>query len=172
MTYTIDGDQYVAVMAGLGGGGGQAHPPGSAAYIYGNLGRLIAFKIGGGEVPLRPKIEREVEGFPLPPVENTGTEQQISLGKELYLKNCAKCHSSLDGRGSGIPDLRLMSAETHEQFNAIVLEGTLAARGMGSFANLISEAENEALHAFLIDLAWEAWREEQPKNRPHEPPSE
>jgi quinohemoprotein ethanol dehydrogenase len=72
----------------------------------------------------------------------------------LYRRNCAKCHSNIDGRGSGIPDLRLMSATTHEAFKQIVLEGTLAERGMGSFADLLTEVEVEDLHGYLIEEAW------------------
>ncbi len=53
-TYVVDGEQYVAVMAGLGGAVGQTHPPGTAATTYGNEGQIIALKLGGGEVPKRP----------------------------------------------------------------------------------------------------------------------
>jgi quinohemoprotein ethanol dehydrogenase len=55
MTYTVGGEQYVAIMAGLGGAAGQEYVPGTAAYKYGNKGRIIAFKLGGGEVPRRPE---------------------------------------------------------------------------------------------------------------------
>jgi len=48
MTYTVGGEQYVAIMAGLGGAAGQEYFPGTAAYKYGNKGRIIAFKLGDG----------------------------------------------------------------------------------------------------------------------------
>jgi quinohemoprotein ethanol dehydrogenase len=169
MSYTVNGTQYVAVMAGLGGGGGQVHPPGSAAYKYGNQGRILAFRLGGGAVPLRPERERADLTFARPPRENSGSAAQISRGQDLYVKNCAQCHSSIDGRGSGIPDLRRMDAGTHEQFLAIVLGGSRADRGMGSFADLLSEDEAEAVRAYLIDLAWKAYAAQQPATRPHEP---
>jgi len=44
MTYEIDGVQYVAVMAGFGGGLGGSYPEGTAAYRYGNEGRIVTFK--------------------------------------------------------------------------------------------------------------------------------
>ena len=171
MTYTVNGVQYVAVAAGLGGGGGQAHPPGSAAYRYGNEGRLLAFRLGGGDVPLRPEIDRSGHGFMRPPRDRTASEATVAEGQALYLKNCAKCHSSLDGRGTGIPDLRRMDAQTHDNFNAIVLKGTLAASGMGSFASLLSESDAEAIRAYLVDLAWQAYeKQEQAEGLPHRPP--
>ena len=56
-----------------------------------------------------------------------------------------------------IPDLRYMSAETHAEFDAIVLEGARASRGMISFADQVSDAEAEAIHAFVIARANEDW---------------
>ena len=53
MTYAINGEQYVAVAAGYGGGIGTAFPAGSAPYRYENYPRIIALKLSGGPVPLR-----------------------------------------------------------------------------------------------------------------------
>ena len=39
----------------------------------------------------------------------------------------------------GVPDLRKMSAGTHDAFNLIVLEGLLASNGMASFADVLSQ---------------------------------
>jgi len=154
MTYAIDGEQYVAILTGTGGGNGNDYVPGMAAYDYGNAGRLVSFKLGGGELPLRPKLARDEGTLAQPEVARRGDEQAIERGEVLYRRNCAKCHSNIDGRGSGIPDLRLMSATTHEAFKQIVLEGTLAERGMGSFADLLTEVEVEDLHSYLIEEAW------------------
>jgi quinohemoprotein ethanol dehydrogenase len=154
MTYAIDGEQYVAILTGTGGGNGNDYVPGMAAYDYGNAGRLVSFKLGGGEVPLRPKVARDEGALAQPAVARREDAQAIERGEGLYRRNCAKCHSNIDGRGSGIPDLRLMSATTHEAFKQIVLEGTLAERGMGSFADLLTEPEVEDLHSYLIEEAW------------------
>ena len=154
MTYAIDGEQYVAILTGTGGGNGNDYVPGMAAYDYGNAGRLVTFKLGGGEVPLRPRIAREEGVLAVPDVERRGSMEEVERGETLYRRNCAKCHSNIDGRGSGIPDLRLMSATTHEAFSKIVLEGTLAERGMGSFADLLTEEEVIDLHTYLIEESW------------------
>jgi len=154
MTYAIDGEQYVAILTGTGGGNGNDYAPGMAAYDYGNAGRLVSFKLGGGAVPLRPKIVREEGAIAAPAVARRGNADSVERGEVLYRRNCAKCHSNIDGRGSGIPDLRLMSAATHEAFSQIVLEGTLAERGMGSFADLLTEEEVIDLHTYLIEESW------------------
>lgn len=154
MTYAIDGEQYVAILTGTGGGNGNDYVPGMAAYDYGNAGRLVSFKLGGGAVPLRPKIVREEGALAAPAVARRGNADSVERGEVLYRRNCAKCHSNIDGRGSGIPDLRLMSAATHEAFSQIVLEGTLAEQGMGSFADLLTEEEVTDLHTYLIEESW------------------
>jgi quinohemoprotein ethanol dehydrogenase len=49
-----------------------------------------------------------------------------------------------------VKDLRFMTAESHAAFNDIVLKGTLADRGMVSFADMLTPAQAEAIHQYLI----------------------
>jgi quinohemoprotein ethanol dehydrogenase len=154
MTYSIDGTQYVAILTGIGGGNGNDYLPGMAAYTYGNQGRLVVFRLGGAEVPRRPEIPREDSPLQAPAVPRRGSAAQIAQGEKLYLRNCAKCHSNIDGRGSGIPDLRLMDGVAHTQFNDIVLRGIRADRGMGGFSDLLNQQQVDSLHVYLIDEAW------------------
>ena len=58
------------------------------------------------------------------------------------------------------PDLRRMSPETHLAFQSIVRGGALRPRGMPQWDDLFSEADVDAIHAFLIDEAWKAYRAE------------
>lgn len=141
MTYKIGGEQYVAVMAGIG------EYPGYADYHYGNKGRIVAFKLGGGDVPHRPLVSRAAASTE-PPVPDTGTPEQIASGKALFAQHCAMCHAN--GRA---PDLTRMTAATHTEFPNIVLKGARSAKGMPSFAAVISETEVQAIHAFVINAA-------------------
>ena len=172
MTYTVDGEQYVAIMAALGGGGGQSFPPGSAAYKYGNKGRIIAFKLGGGAVPLPKEIIYDDVGFLMPPVVRRGTDEQIATGSDLFTRNCAKCHATMDGRGAGIPDLRRMQELAHSEFNDILLKGIRAEKGMGNFSELLSADDVEAIHSYLIDWAWKTYEKEKQPSKPHQPKEE
>lgn len=160
MTYTIDGEQFVAVMAALGGGGGQSHPPESAAYRYGNEGRIVAFRLGGGTVPLRAEIDHSANEMTEPAVARRGTPEDIDQGAELFVRHCAQCHASLDGAGAGIPDLRFMNEQAHREFSNTVLNGRLADKGMGSFAELLSSEEVDNIHIYLIDAAWNNYEEQ------------
>jgi quinohemoprotein ethanol dehydrogenase len=149
MTYRIKGVQYVAVAAGWGGGGWPYVPPYSAAYRYGNANRLLVFRLDGKAVPL-PKPLPPLTVAPVPPAQAAGvTAQTIAKGRGLFYANCAMCHSNQPRSGS--PDLRRMSAEVHEAFNAIVLEGALVPAGMPRWDDLLSAEDAAAIHAFLID---------------------
>jgi quinohemoprotein ethanol dehydrogenase len=149
ISYEIDGVQYVAVIAGLGGMVASRYPRESAAWTYENYGRLLAFKLGGGPTPL-PK--RRVPGVtPEPPSPATYSDALAERGAKLFGKQCAHCHG---GRGeerlSAYPDLFRLSAEAHARFDAIVRGGTLASGGMASFADVVSESDVAAIQAFLV----------------------
>lgn len=146
MSYAIDGEQYIAVMAGVGAAVNFTYPLNSAAYRYGNEGRIVAFKLGGGKVPLRAKVDRTAE-IPEPPVVKT-SPKMIARGKKLFLTaRCSGCHEG----GVGIlPNLFAMPPEKHAVFKEILLEGLLEANGMANFSDLLSEDDVEALHAYIV----------------------
>ena len=77
MTYRVNGVQYVAIMAGYGGGAvivGSPFDPASAAYKYGNDGRIIVLK-RDGPVPPLPPLQKE-DGPPPDPPAHSGTPAQ------------------------------------------------------------------------------------------------
>lgn len=160
MTYQIGESQYVAILTGVGGGNGNDYVPGMASYTYGNKGRLVVFRLGGGEVPRRPKLVHDNAALAQPTLPRRGDEAQLALGSRLFLRNCAKCHANIDGRGSGIPDLKRMDEVANREFSDIVLKGIRADKGMGDFSDLLSVEDVEALHVYLIDQAWQAWEKE------------
>jgi quinohemoprotein ethanol dehydrogenase len=120
MTYRVNGVQYVAITAGYGGGAvisGDPLDPASAAYRYGNEGRIIALKIGGPPPPL-PQLRTDP---PFPDLPARPTDQkQIAAGKVLYNRYCSRCH--VMGRGN-LPDLRRIEPATQALFSSIVLGG-------------------------------------------------
>lgn len=149
MTYAVNGEQYVAVMAGWGGSDMYLpFPEGSAARQYGNAGRIIAFKLHGGAIP---KPAAVVDALPVQPPPHEGTAGQIRAGEILYNRYCGRCH--VFGLGM-LPDLRRMSAATHQLFYDIVLNGAYQGKGMARWDDVLSRADAEAIHAYLIDQAW------------------
>jgi quinohemoprotein ethanol dehydrogenase len=152
ITYKVDGTQYLAIVAGFGGGAtilGFPLDPASAAYRYGNAGRIIALRIGGPAPPLPPL--RTDAPLPDPPARPTDAAQ-IAAGEVLYNRYCSRCH--VMGRGN-LPDLRRLEPATHALFNSIVLGGAYVVKGMGRFDDVLSPPDAEAIHAYLIDQAWQ-----------------
>jgi quinohemoprotein ethanol dehydrogenase len=164
MTYRVKGVQYVAVMAAWGGGGYPYVPRYSAAYKRGNQGRLLVFKLGGGAVPIPQELPPlEVAG--MPPLQAPGvTPAIIAKGQSLFFATgCALCHSNQ--HRSITPDLRRMSPETHKAFNQIVLKGLLVPNGMPRWDDVLTPADADAVHAWLIDAQGKTRAEELEKKK-------
>jgi quinohemoprotein ethanol dehydrogenase len=106
---------------------------------------MLVFKLGGTAV-LPPTMPRAI---PAPP-RQTASAETIVRGEAAYNETCRICHGGNLISGGMIPDLRFMSASTHEQFEAIVLGGARADRGMASFADTVSVDDVEAIHAYVI----------------------
>ncbi len=156
MTYMVRGIQYIAVMAAWGGGGWSIPHHDSAAYIYGNEGRILAFKLDAGETP-KPKLLGPPPPIPAPPASHA-SGKMIEKGAVLFNSNCAICHSN-DAR-SGAPDLRRMTPEVHDSFAAIVLDGAFKNAGMPAWGDVLSLRDATAIHAYLISLAQHAYADQ------------
>jgi quinohemoprotein ethanol dehydrogenase len=155
MTYAVNGVQYVAVQAGYGGTAMSVGPipPESAALHYENVNRIIVFALGGGPVPPPPV---RVEPPLVQPPAQTATPAVVRRGEIKFAEQCSRCHVF----GPSItPDLRNLTPQVHAAFNAIVLRGVLAPAGMGRFDDVLSPADADAIHAYLIDQGWAAYRQ-------------
>src|SRR5690606_13991159 len=118
ITYLVDGEQYIAVNAGFGGGAAQVERSTGIARNRAPA-RLLVFKLGGtAELP-------PLEDAPPPPNPPPlrASEESVQRGARIYAQTCAQCHGQL--AIGGVKDLRFMSPETHASFREIVLEGTL-----------------------------------------------
>ena len=153
MTYQVGTEQYVAVMAGYGGGAiATTYPDFAAGAKYLNEGRIVAFKLGGGAVPLPPL--RTHPPLPVPPAQE-GSAADIARGSRLFTAQCGRCHAL---GVSVLPDLRTAAPPDLKQFENIVLRGSLAPLGMGRFDDVLGEADAAALHAYLISEARSAYQ--------------
>ncbi|HTR47625.1 MAG TPA: PQQ-dependent dehydrogenase, methanol/ethanol family [Verrucomicrobiae bacterium] len=162
MSYSVDGTQYVAVMSAWGGGGWNFVHPESAAYQRGNEGRILVFRLDGGATPM-PKLLPPISPIPQPPA-LTASADTIKKGSDLFGAHCSTCH--LNQPGSLAPDLRRMTPETHDAFKQIVLGGILQNAGMPPWDDVLTPADADAIHAYLISIAWDGYNKQQatPKN--------
>ena len=157
ISFEIDGEQYVSVLTGSGGGdlfGGEPLPPIEiqASLTYNNFGRLLVFKLGGKEK------------LPIPDVRDTTIPEQkladvsvaqIRNGESNYNQYCAVCHGFVVKSAGGLPDLRKMTTGTHDLFNKIVLEGILGSNGMAGFSDVLSVEEVDNIHHYVRARAYE-----------------
>lgn len=158
VTYELDGEQYVALMAGYGGAVLSFLPKGAAIEKYQNKGRLLVYKLGGKDTPLSP-IQEPVATPPPPEKKLSG--DLVAKGEMLYKQYCAICHGGFgEDHHSAYLDLSKIQSNTHDQFNQIVLNGTLTVYGMASFADVLKPEDAEAIHDFLINKQQEVYLKE------------
>jgi quinohemoprotein ethanol dehydrogenase len=166
ITYELNGEQYVAVVAGFGGVTpltGIADTPVAASMTHVNAGQVFAFKLGG-KTPMPAIEEKRFTMIPPPPASNA-TPETIAKGEAIYSRTCAVCHSLMTVSAGILPDLRMSSKAVHDNFQKIVLDGVLAKKGMPGFADVLKPEDVEAIHAYIIDSA-RVGREAQLKAQP------
>ncbi|HLB31806.1 MAG TPA: PQQ-dependent dehydrogenase, methanol/ethanol family [Gammaproteobacteria bacterium] len=152
VSYTVNGEQYIAVAAGWGGIFGLAPGPIShKASQKRNISRVLAFKLNGSAVlPPAPPLPERV----LNPPEQFADAATIQSGWGLYHGYCGACHGD-SGVSSGlITDLRYSPMNlTTESWRAVVGAGSLNEKGMVSFAEVMDAAQIEAIRAYIVDRA-------------------
>jgi quinohemoprotein ethanol dehydrogenase len=172
----LNGEQYVITAVGWGSGSRLFASARTMATPESKRGpvRLYAFKLGGTVPFPYPKIE--IPAVPRPP-EQKASREVIEEGKKLYAAfYCEGCHSpGIDGSGAwvldgAIPDLRYMPPDVHKDWYQIVLGGSHWEKGMPGLADPpkfafpkahMTVAQADAVHAYVIDQAWKAYRGEQ-----------
>ena len=158
VTYAVDGEQYVTVVAGWGGAFGVASGiPAEEGNII-RKGRILTFKLGGeAQLPAPPE---PVFDFPEPPP-MTASASAVQQGQSLFHQNCSVCHGGGAVSSGVLPDLRYMTPETHASFEGIVRGGAYRDRGMVSFSHVLDPDQSKAVHAYLIKRAHDAKEERQ-----------
>lgn len=158
VSYAIDGEQYIAIMAGWGGifavAGGEVAKRSAEGR---NRSRLLVYKLGGTKQ--LPALEEEAEKLLAPPpiIADADTVEQ---GRRLYMDHCTFCHGDRAVSGSEIADLRYLHPAKHEIFNKIVLDGLFIGLGMPTFKEVLSVDDAEAIHAYLIKRGHETLEEQ------------
>jgi len=155
ISYEIDGEQYIAVVAGLGGSQGGHF----IRFRNANPGRILAFKLGAhGKLPPMPAPPDKPVSAPV--IE--ASADTLERGRSLYAYHCTRCHG-IGVHSSGLyPDLRHAAPEVFASWNEIVLGGTFASRGMASFADVLSEEDAMVIRAYVASRAhhepsWVEW---------------
>jgi quinohemoprotein ethanol dehydrogenase len=152
-TYTIDGEQYVAILAGSQGGLPTGVQRTSALSV--NNSRILVYKIGGtAKLPTAAFSTPVATPGGLNPPRETATNEQVIDGENTYGRYCFTCHGQSGVGGGSGPDLRysrLLSNPT--EWNNVVMNGAKATNGMPSFRGTIQPDDSVNLLAYVVRRA-------------------
>jgi quinohemoprotein ethanol dehydrogenase len=146
MTYSVDGTQYVAVVAA---------PPNlyKDAFVKTGPGRLLVFALDGkATLPGNTSMETPI---PPPTTVVKVSPNELAEGGSLFTMYCGRCHGTSQNtiKSGAIPDLRRSTAATHAAFEAIVRGGARRALGMPSFAQDITADQARFIQAYILEQA-------------------
>jgi quinohemoprotein ethanol dehydrogenase len=147
VTYTLDGEQYVAVMAGWGGAFALvAGDAAAAAGVSDNTGRLLVWKLGGdAELPEQEAAERELAAL-----EVDVDAETVQRGNQTYHRWCATCHGVGAVSGGVLPDLRKAEPGVYDILDEVVLRGALLQNGMPRFDVWLRRDDVAAIRSYLL----------------------
>jgi alcohol dehydrogenase (cytochrome c)/quinohemoprotein ethanol dehydrogenase len=161
VTYTVNGEQYVAVLAGWGG----VFPlvAGEVSFKSGrvhNVSRMLAFKLDGKvSLPPLPPYEEPV----LNPPASTASAAAIHRGEAVYQRFCSGCHGDVAVSGGLLPDLRYSTTLESEQWFKIVRDGAYQSMGMVAFGKEVSQQDAADVRAYVIFRANQSMSEAKDK---------
>ncbi len=162
ISYAVDGEQYLAIMAGRGFSGGN-----DADARAKNPGRIFAFKLDGkatlppGPGPA-PPANPPAEFFPA---------MMVDAGVEPYRVYCSRCHGGETHSLNIIPDLRRSAAlSSGALWKSIVIDGALEPNGMIGWSQFLSPEEAETIRAYVSAQARALQQAEAREGEPAVPP--
>jgi quinohemoprotein ethanol dehydrogenase len=149
ITYAINGEQYVAVLAGWGGVFPLA--AGEVSFKSGrvrNISRMLVFKLGG--TANLPAVEPLQEPGLVPPLSSRASDETVHKGEALFQRYCAACHGDVAVSGGVLPDLRYSSTLDTDEWFSDVLGGMLQSEGMVPFAKELSRGDAADVRSYVI----------------------
>lgn len=143
ITYLVDGEQYITILVGWGGYMAKLHK--HVPRIH--QGTIYTFKLNGdGAFPEKlPPHEQ-----PLTTIRDGAGPEQIGNGFNVFSRFCISCHG-LPGTGhTSTPDLARSTNSIFENYNEIIIKGTLKELGMPAMEGLITEDEITDLKSYIF----------------------
>lgn len=149
VTYLVDGEQYISIAVGWGGGIPSLW---KKATDHINPGTIFTFALGND-------TSRAYQGFPkvepaeLINLDFNATMDEINKGELLYNKNCRRCHGHMGMNGGSIPNLAYSNEGVFDIMNNILLEGIFLEKGMPNFSDRLSTEDVEMIKNYILDSA-------------------
>jgi len=148
MTYSVDGRQYVAVLAGYGGSAAAVGEIMNVGWKYTGPRRLLTFALNG-KVVLPPSEPATLKVHARDDPAEVLDPKQIAMGKAMFIA-CAACHGrNAVGVGGPAPDLRESALPLNpEAFWTVVHDGARIQSGMPPFSTL-AKPQIEAIRQYI-----------------------
>ncbi|MBH1991302.1 MAG: PQQ-binding-like beta-propeller repeat protein [Sphingomonadaceae bacterium] len=146
ISYSVGGKQYVSIITGF-----RSSFANSPNWDYTQQRRrVLTFAVGGNKaLPPFEMVDQPIQDDPAFIVDT----DKAKIGAGIYNSSCIICHGSGMMAGGAAPDLRKSGVPLDaDTFKAVVHDGALMARGMGSFAQL-SDADLEGLRHYIRQRA-------------------
>lgn len=149
ISYSVEGEQYIAVMAGWGGALPMVVGEVVEDAIRSKTNRLLVFKLGAEQqLPALKTVK-----LPVSAPESTASAESIDAGKGLYHTYCGSCHGDTVVSGGIAPDLRYASEQTYAIWEGIVLYGAKADQGMAGFNKVLNKDQALQIRDYVIKRA-------------------
>lgn len=154
ISYAVNGRQYITIISGWGtswaGSSGALGLKDGIPRI--NKSRVLTFALDGKS--LLPSPEQTLKRELNPPL-RFGTSEQIKAGEKVFHRSCFACHGTRAVASGAAPDLRYSKiVASKDAWNAVVIDGIFAKRGMISFKDTYSVQELENTRAYIVDRAY------------------
>jgi quinohemoprotein ethanol dehydrogenase len=153
ITYTVRGKQYIAVNAGWNNAIVHGLNDGPEPFSVGPA-KLIVFALDAKGKTLPPAPAPETVS---PPPRADQPTEKVRAGEVVFAQFCSTCHGR-DAIGAGARDLRFIKAQSHADFNEIVLGGKFKEKGMAPFNGVLTPEQVDAVHAYVIARGQEDWQ--------------
>ena len=149
-SYVVDGTQYVLIPVGAGGGLQYQYPELHSTISSQGPTRLLAFSLEAkGELKPQAIASRTLPEQP----HLIASAATIELGAALYAAICKACHgrNAVSRQGGSVPDLRYATQQTHQSWDAIVIDGSRQMNGMPGVEISIEQAQ--AIRSYVLSLS-------------------
>jgi quinohemoprotein ethanol dehydrogenase len=147
ITYLVDGEQYISLLVGWGGGEGLTAKATDQLYP----GRLYTWKLGGNQpMPQRKAVINK----PLTTLTSDASKLTIGHGFDRFLNTCSGCHTLGTGGGAA-PDLLRSSDGIFNFYQEIIRDGAFAKQGMPNLSYAVSEEDVDAIRSYILYFSTE-----------------
>ena len=154
-TYTIDGEQYVAILVGARGlPDGVSRTSATSA----NNSRLLVYKLGGKATLPTAAVGGDTAAASgartLNPPLLIGNNEQVIDGQTTYNRACSGCHGANAEADKTAPDLRMTPLlRDLPGWKNVVVGGTRVQNGMPSFKGTLTDVDAENVFHYVVSQA-------------------